>query len=238
MASKSVQECYVEGPDAAGAAVTAQPNVMGWKDGSGFAQHVSAANPLPVAIASGAAVTQDVNLKQVNGTTVSQGNGVAGNGCQRVTIASDNSAILTSAANTTATLLASTTLTAATTVSHAAVTGLGLYKQAEIALDVTAAGVLAADTLDVYIDTLVGGKLVNCVHFPQVLGDGGALSFVAVLDPGGSPGSACIATTSDAAANAVRPTLFGTTLVVRTVVVDGGGASQTFTLSVTATLKA
>ncbi len=35
------------------------------------------------------------NLTQINGTTVSQGNGTAGNGCQRVSIASDNTAFST-----------------------------------------------------------------------------------------------------------------------------------------------
>jgi hypothetical protein len=40
----------------------------------------------------GSGTVQDENLKQINGTTVSQGNGTTGNGSQRVTIASDQTA--------------------------------------------------------------------------------------------------------------------------------------------------
>lgn len=43
---------------------------------------------------------QSVNVAQIAGTTTSTGNGVAGAGCQRVTIASDNSAIAVSTSPT------------------------------------------------------------------------------------------------------------------------------------------
>jgi len=42
--------------------------------------------------------TQDINLKQIAGNTTSTGNGIAGTGVQRVTIASDNTAFTVNAA--------------------------------------------------------------------------------------------------------------------------------------------
>lgn len=62
-----------------------------WNDGTNW-QTVSAAKPLPVTATFSPAGTQDVNLKQINGTTALTGNGTAGAGAQRVTIASDNTA--------------------------------------------------------------------------------------------------------------------------------------------------
>lgn len=53
---------------------------------------VGSANPLPVSATFSPSGTQDINLKQINGNTTSTGNGTAGTGVQRVTIASDNTA--------------------------------------------------------------------------------------------------------------------------------------------------
>ncbi len=139
--------------------------------------------------------------------------------------------------NTTSTLLASTVVATPTSTSATAVTGLGIYKQVMILLNVTAAANAIDDTLDVYIDTSPDGGTtwLNVVHYPQVLGNDGAKKFTATLDPAGAAGTACVAVTSDAAANTVRPSIFTDRLRVRYVTVDGiiPGAS-TFTFVVTA----
>lgn len=137
------------------------------------------------------------------------------------------------------TLLASTTVAAAGTVNGTAVTGLGAFRQAMLLLSVTAAATDANDTLDVYIDTSPDGGTtwVNCIHFTQVVGNGGAVKHWAVLDPGGSPGTSTIAATSDAAAGAVRPSMFCDQLRVRHVTVDPAGSNMSFTFSVVGFFK-
>lgn len=136
-------------------------------------------------------------------------------------------------------LRASSALAAAGTVNESAVTGLGAYRQAQILLDVTAAASAAGDTLDVYIDTSMDGGIVwnNVVHFTQVLGNGGAKQFWAVIDPGGAPAATVTAIVTDAAAGVVRPSMLGDQLRVRSTLVDGGAHGQTFTYSVKALLK-
>jgi len=101
-------------------------------------------------------------------------------------------------------------------------------------LDVTAAASEGTDTLDVYVDVLAADAAtwLNAVHFTQVLGNGGAKKFFAVLDPS-NPGTAVIDVTADAAAGAVRPALFGAQLRGRYTIVDGGGVAASFTFSVT-----
>lgn len=134
------------------------------------------------------------------------------------------------------TLLASATYTAAeANAVKAIVTGLEFYKQAQIALILTDAKAAVGDTLDVFIDTSPdsGTTWLNVIHFTQILGNGAdALSFVATLDPGASPGTSVIATTSDANAATVRPTMFCDRLRVRHTLVDGGAHGQSFTYSV------
>lgn len=71
-------------------------NTIEWSDGSNW-QTVSTAKPLPVTATFSPSGTQDINLKQINGNTTSVGNGVAGTGVQRVTIASDNTAFAVNA---------------------------------------------------------------------------------------------------------------------------------------------
>jgi hypothetical protein len=99
-------------------------------------------------------------------------------------------------------------------------------------LDVTAAATEVTDTLDVYVDVLApdAATWLNAIHFTQVLGNGGAKKFFAVLDPS-NPGTAVIDVTSDAAAAAVRPALFGPQYRGRYTIVDAGGAAAGFTFS-------
>lgn len=51
-------------------------------------------------------------------------------------------------------------------------------------LDVTAAATDVGDTLDVFVQTLIGGQWVDVVHFTQVLGNGGAKRYFAKVSAG------------------------------------------------------
>jgi hypothetical protein len=134
------------------------------------------------------------------------------------------------------------TLKASGAVATAAANTLGVanitcskYKRIICILDVTAAATDANDTLDVYVDVSLDGVLwLNAIHFTQVVGTGGAKSFYAILDPS-APGTSVIDATSDAAAGAVRPALWGPQLRGRWTTVDGGSdADMSFTFSVKA----
>jgi hypothetical protein len=75
---------------------------------------VDAALPAGANVIGALVANQSVNLNQIAGTATATGNGVAGAGCQRVTIASDNSAVptraLTAADVVTANLAAGTNM--------------------------------------------------------------------------------------------------------------------------------
>lgn len=78
-------------------------------------------------------------------------------------------------------------------------------------LNIASAATEVGDTLDVYVDTAVGaptnaGTVIatNVIHFAQVLGNGGAKQYSAVVNPGGSVMTAPVDTSADAAAGAVR----------------------------------
>jgi hypothetical protein len=133
------------------------------------------------------------------------------------------------------TLLASGARGATAGTNATAVTGLDAIKRLLVLLDVTAAAAENTDTLDVYIDVLGpdAATYLNAIHFTQMLGNGGAKKFFAVLDPS-APGALDIDVTADAAAGAVRPALFGSAVRVRYVIADAGGAAASFTFSVTA----
>jgi hypothetical protein len=100
---------------------------------------------------------------------------------------------------------------------------------------ITASATDAADTLDVYVDfSLDNVTWYNAVHFTQQAGNGAARTQFAVLDPS-NPGTAAVTVTSDAAAGAVRPALFGPYIRARWAIVDGGGnANSSHTFSVIA----
>ena len=103
-----------------------------------------------------------------------------------------------------------------------------------IVLAVTAAQTEITDLLNVYVDVSPDNVTwLNAVHFTQVLGNGGAVSFFAVLDPSNPPATVTD-TTADAAAGVVRPSLFGAYMRARWVIFDGGGAAVSFTFSVAA----
>ena len=99
---------------------------------------------------------------------------------------------------------------------------------------ITASATAAGDTADIYVDwSLDNVTYYNAVHFTQQAGNGAARTEFAVLDAA-APGTAVVNVTSDAAAAAVRPTLFGAYLRARWALVDGGGGDTSHTFSVIA----
>lgn len=92
----------------------------------------------------------------------------------------------------------------------------------------------AGDTLDVYVDfSLDGTTWYNAVHFTQQSGAGAARTEYAVLDPA-NPGTSVINVTTDAAAAAVRPALFGPYMRARWAIADSGDGNSSHTFSVIA----
>jgi hypothetical protein len=99
---------------------------------------------------------------------------------------------------------------------------------------ITASATAAGDTLDVYVDfSLDNVTWYNAVHFTQQAGNGAARTEYAVLDPT-TPGTSVVNVTTDAAAAAVRPALFGPYMRARWTLVDGGGGDTSHTFSVVA----
>jgi hypothetical protein len=105
-------------------------------------------------------------------------------------------------------------------------------------LIVSAAATDAGDTLDVYIDTSFDGGTtwVNIGHFTQVLGNGGAKTFVLAIKNDNPGASAVYDVTSNAAAGATRQIGFGDRLRYRGVMVDAD-VDGSFTYEVKALLK-
>lgn len=109
-----------------------------------------------------------------------------------------------------------------------------LLKSARLVLNVTAAATAASDTLDVYVQqTYDGTNYTDAAHFTQVLGNGGAKTFIAEWQRDVTPESELRAP-SDAglAAGVLQGGKLGTSLRIKWVIVDGGGADQSFTFSV------
>jgi hypothetical protein len=115
------------------------------------------------------------------------------------------------------------------------VAGLGEFRALTFELDVTAAGSLAGDKLDVFVQTTVdsGTNWVDVAHFTQVLGNGGAKRYFAKLQADVAMAEFENAT---ALAAASQRALFGDQYRVRWAVTDGGG-TKTFTFSVSVNLQ-
>ena len=131
------------------------------------------------------------------------------------------------------TLKASSAVTATAGTNGTAVYLAGERRRYIFLLTLTAAATDVDDTLDVYIDwSLDNSTYYNGGHFTQILGTGAdSQKFYMVFDPS-NPGTAVIDATSDAAAGAVRPALFGAYVRARWVVVNPGAGAASFTFSV------
>lgn len=122
--------------------------------------------------------------------------------------------------------------------SGTAMTDLDGYSVAEIICDLTAAANIAADTFDLYIEGSNDGGTtwIECAHFPQMLGNGGAKQYLFTVSLKALVGTACIVSDDTLAVNTGRHFL-GNAMRARWVIVDGGAASQSFTFAVTANMK-
>jgi hypothetical protein len=114
-----------------------------------------------------------------------------------------------------------------------------IYKELMVQLDVTAAATDVGDTLDVYIDMAIDGgtKWINLIHFTQVLGNGGAKTFMAVIKNDNPGATAVFNVTTDGAVTTTRQIGFGGNLRYRAVAVESGTVNLGFTFSIKAFLK-
>src|SRR3990170_1414007 len=102
-----------------------------------------------------------------------------------------------------------------------------------VLLDITASATEAGDTLDVYVDVLIGATWINAIHFTQQAGNGSAKKEFAILDPA-APGAVVIDVTTDAASGVARPAAFGSQMRARwTVGEANANANASHTFSVT-----
>lgn len=136
------------------------------------------------------------------------------------------------------TLRASAAQAAAGTVTGTAVILAQKYNELVAQLVVSAAATDVGDTLDVYIDTSFDGGTtwVNLGHFTQVLGNGGAKTFVLAIKNDNPGATAVYDVSADAAAGATRQIGFGDRIRYRGVMVDAD-ADGSFTYEVKAFLK-
>lgn len=129
------------------------------------------------------------------------------------------------------TLLASAARTDTAGTTSDAVRLPGIVHGMTFLLDVTAAATAVGDTLDVTIQTNVGGTWVEVAYFTQILGDGGAKVAIAKLSAT-EPTTAFVTSTALTAGN-VRHIL-GDEWRVKWVIVDAGADNASFTFSVSA----
>jgi hypothetical protein len=136
------------------------------------------------------------------------------------------------------TLRVSAAQAVAGTVTGTAVALQQAFKELSVQLVVSAAGTDVGDTLDVYVDTSFDGgtTFVNIGHFTQVLGNGGAKTFIMSFCNANPGTTAVVNVTSDAAAGATRQIGIGSQIRYRGVMVDAD-ANGSFIYSVTAFLK-
>lgn len=140
--------------------------------------------------------------------------------------------------STVRTLRASAAQAAAGTVTGDWVKLSRSFRELIVQLAVTAAGTDAADTLDVYVDTSFDGgtTAVNIGHFTQVLGNGGAKTFVMSFCNANPGATAVVAVGTDAASGATRQIGFGDQIRYRAVMVDAD-VNGSFTHAITAMAK-
>jgi hypothetical protein len=129
----------------------------------------------------------------------------------------------------------------ASAAETASATGAGVvfreaFSTALVTLNVTSAAAASGDTLDVYIDSSADGGATwfNVGHFTQVLGNGGAKTFVMALGAS-APGTSSVASSAtNLAAGATLQYGIGDRLRKRSVI---AGSTPNFTYSVVAFLK-
>lgn len=133
------------------------------------------------------------------------------------------------------TIVASAARTASGASSALAMTNVESLRYARFVLDVTAAGTLAADTLDVFVQQSIDGGVTydDVVHFTQVLGNGGAVKHIAEWQSNITPEADLHAPADGTFAVGVRQGgLLTPPLRAKWTIVNGGG-THAFTFSIT-----
>jgi hypothetical protein len=126
-------------------------------------------------------------------------------------------------------LQASTTDAVAHSVNGASVNLSRPLNSMALELDVTAAAAAVGDTLDVWVQTMIDGtNWVDVVHFTQLLGNGSAKRYFAVVTSTG--GQAMFENGSALAAGSIR-NILGDVWRIRYTIADGGAHGQSFTFS-------
>lgn len=112
------------------------------------------------------------------------------------------------------------------------------WDKALLICDYTAKGTDGTDTCNVYVDVSPDGGTtwLNAVHFTEVAGNAADASTEYAVLYANTPGTSVITATADAAGGAARPTLFGSAIRARWIIVNTGTADASFTFSVKAFL--
>ena len=132
---------------------------------------------------------------------------------------------------------------ARTATGTSTTTSVWRYSTCQVVLNVTAAATEAGDTLDVFLEKSADGGTTwdTFTHFTQVLGNGGAKKFIALVSDGIAP---TLTTTyapkahADVAASAINQGAFGDYWRIAFDIVDVATlGNQSFTFSVKANCK-
>jgi len=135
------------------------------------------------------------------------------------------------------TLLASAERTSSGTAALTMVPHLEQVVGIEALLTVSAAATDGTDTLDVYLQKSVDGGTTydDVLHFTQVLGNGGAKTFLGQWRAGGMTPESELHVPADAslAAGVLQGGIPAADWRLKWVIVDGGGSVASFTFTVT-----
>jgi transposase-like protein len=128
--------------------------------------------------------------------------------------------------------LATLTAAGATAGTTGTTTNVGIWRRAVVVLDITTAATVAGDTLDMYADVSPDRSTwLNAVRFTQVLGNGGAKRYAAVLDPS-NPGTSILDVSARLGSAGVRPALFGPWMRAYYVITSSSAPAFTGSLTV------
>jgi hypothetical protein len=109
----------------------------------------------------------------------------------------------------------------------------GRVKDLIIVCEFTVKATDVGDTCDVYVDCLIGSTWLNAIHFTQALGNGTDSQIEFAKLGSAVTGAATVTATADATSGAVRPSMIGSQIRARWVIVNSGTADASFTFSVT-----
>ena len=108
----------------------------------------------------------------------------------------------------------------------------GKWRDLIIVCAYTAKATDVGDYCDVYIDVLVGTTWLNAICFTRALGNGTDAQVEFAKLGSNVTGAATVTATADCASGAVRPSMIGSQIRARWVIVNAGTADASFTFSV------